>query len=105
MEAEKLRIMVNSFVVSQFSYFSLVWMLHDRSVYKKVTTIHERALRISYKDSCSNFEKLLLKANTLSIHHKNLQLLATEIFTTQKNLNPTFMNKIFDKKYVVAEIS
>ena len=35
-----------------------------------------------------------------SVHsqHNNLQLLATEIFKTQKNLNPGFMNRIFDKK-------
>ena len=72
-------------------------MFHDRSVNKKINKIHERALRISYKDSCSNFEELLLKANTVSIHHTNLQLLATEILKTQKNLNPSFMNKIFDE--------
>ena len=43
-------------------------------------------------------DTVLLKANTLSIHHKNLQLLATEIFKTQKNHNPSFMNKIFEEK-------
>ena len=32
----------------------------------------------------------------MSIHHRNLQLLATEIFKTQRNLNPNFMNKLFD---------
>ena len=73
-------------------------MFHDRSVNKKINKIHERALRISYKDSCSNFEELLLKANTVSIHLKNLQLLAIEIFKTQKNLNPHFMNKLFEEK-------
>ena len=85
---------MNAFVVSQFSYCPLVWMFHDRSVNKKINKIHEKALRISYKDSCSNFEESLLKANTVSIHHRNLQLLATEIFKTQRNLNPIFMNKI-----------
>ena len=59
-------------------------MFHDRSVNKKINKIHERALRIVYKDSCSNFEELLTKANTVSIHNKNLQLLATEIFKTHK---------------------
>ena len=83
-DVEKLTIVMNAFVVSQFSYCPLVWMFHDRSVNKKTNKIHERALRISYKDSCSSFEELLLKANTVSIHHKNLQLLATEIFETQK---------------------
>ena len=89
---------MNAFVVSQFSYCPLVWIFHDSSVSKKINKIHKRVLRISYKDSCSNFEELLMKANTVSIHHKNLQLLAIENFKTQKNLNPSFMNKIFEEK-------
>ena len=64
-----------------------------------VKHIHICIMFMSYKDSCSNFEELLLlKANTVSIHHKNLQLLATEIVKAQKNLNPSSMNKIFDEK-------
>ena len=41
---EKLRIMKNIFVMSQFGYCTLVWMFHDRSVHKKINKIHERAL-------------------------------------------------------------
>ena len=90
--------MMNAFVVSQLSNCPLVWMLHDRSVNKKISKIHERALRIAYIDSYSNFEEVWMKANTVSIHHKNLQLLATEIFKAQRNLNPGFMNNIFEEK-------
>ena len=39
--------------------------------------------------------KLLKKAESLSIHQRNLKLLATEIFKTQSNLNPSFMKQIF----------
>ena len=70
MDVEKLRVMMNAFVFSQFSYCSLVWMFQDRSVDNKMNKIHERALRIAYKDSCSTFEELLTKANTVTIHHK-----------------------------------
>ena len=73
-------------------------MFHDRPIKKKISIIHERALRIACKDSCSNFEELLMKANTVSSHHKNLQLIATEIFQTQRNLNPSFMNQVFVEK-------
>ena len=97
-DVEKLKVMMNAFIVSQFGYCPLVWMFHDRSVNKKINKIHERALRIAYEDSCSNFEKLLTKANSVTIHHKNLQLLATEIFKTQRHLNPNFMNQIFVEK-------
>ena len=97
-DVEKLRVVMNAFVVSQFSYCPLIWMCHDRSVNKKINKIHERATRIAYKDSCSNLEELLTKGNTVSIHHKNLQLLTTEIFKTQRNLNPSFINQVFVEK-------
>ena len=90
--------MMNTFIISHFRYCPLVWMLHDRSVNKKINKIHKRALRIAYKDSCSNFEELLTKANSVTIHHKDLRLLSTEIFKTQRNLNPSFMNQIFVEK-------
>ena len=34
-DVEKLRVMMNAFVVSQFSYYLLVWMFHDRWVNKQ----------------------------------------------------------------------
>ena len=95
---EKLRVMMNAFIISQFSYCLLVWMFHDRSVNEKINEIHERGLRIAYKDSCSNFEELLTKANSVTIHYKNVKLLSIEIFKTQRNLNPSFMNQIFVEK-------
>ena len=94
----KLRVMMNALLVSQFSYCPLVWTFHDRSVNKKMNKIHKRALRIAHKDSCSNFEVLLIKANKVSIQHRNLQLLPTEIFKAQRNLSPRFMNQIFVEK-------
>ena len=91
MNVEKMRIMMNTFVMSQFSYCTLIWMFHYRSVHKKINNIHERALRIVYKDSCPSLEGSLKKAESVSIHQRNLKLLATEIFKTQNNLNPNFM--------------
>ena len=35
---------------------------------------------IVYNDRLSTFEELLNKGNSLSVHHRNLQCLATEIF-------------------------
>ena len=92
---------MNAFIISKFSYCPLVWIFQDRSDNKKINKFHERALGIAYKDSCSNFEELMTKANSVTIHHKNLQLLATEIFKTQRNLNPSFMNQIFGERYSI----
>ena len=47
-----------------------------------------------------SFEDLLKKAESVSFHQINLKLLATEIFKTKSNLNPSFMKQIFVLKDV-----
>ena len=46
----------------------------------------------------SNFNQLLENDNSVTIHHKNIQALATEIYKTLNNLNPIFMKEIFSLK-------
>ena len=92
--------MMNTFVMSQFSYCTFIWMFHDRSVNKKIKKISERALRVAYKDMCTSFEDLLKKAESVSIHQRNLKLFATEVFKTQSNLTPSFRKQIFVRKDV-----
>ena len=64
----------------------------------KINRLHERALRIAYKDHASSFESLLEKDRSVTIHQKNVQLLMTEMFKTINNLNPSFMDEIFLKE-------
>ena len=51
-------------------------------------------------DSTSNFQELLSKRNSVSVHETNLQLLLTEIYKTIHNVNPTFMTQVFEEKDV-----
>ena len=75
-----------------------VWMLSERGLNNKINHLHEKALRIAYKDDVSDFKALLEKDNAVTIHVRNIQLLMTEIFKTQHSLNPTFMKEIFIPK-------
>ena len=75
-------------------------MFHDRNVNNKINKIHERALRIAFRDASSNFEELLIKAASVTIHQRNLQLLTTEIYKTKHDLNPKFMGEIFVEKNI-----
>ena len=100
MDKPQLELTMTSFVMSHFSYCPLVWMFHDRKSNNKINKIHERALRIIHKDSTSNFEELLIKSNSASVHQRNLQLLLTEIYKTVNNLNPSFMAEVFVTKDV-----
>ena len=85
---------MKAFVTSQFQYCPLVWMFHSRKVNHKINRIQERALRIVYKDYDLDFDELLTKDSSVTIHQRNLQLLATEIFKTVNALNPSFMKDI-----------
>ena len=92
----KRKILMKTFVITFFNYCPLVWMYCSRKNNKRINNIHERALRIAYNDFSSSFEQLLLKDNTVNIHTKNLQQLATEIYKTIHHENPNFMDEIFN---------
>ena len=49
----KKRILMNACFISQFSYFSLVWMFHSRTNNIKINRLNERCLRIVYNDKQS----------------------------------------------------
>ena len=79
MSLEKRRIVMKTFIESQFNYCPLIWMFHSRTINNKINRFHERALRIVYSDFKSSFEGLLMKGNSLSIHERNMQNLTIEI--------------------------
>ena len=66
---QKLRTLLKAFIESQFSYCPLVWMFHSRTLNNRINKLHERALRLVYKDSQLTFEQLLEKDNSFTIHH------------------------------------
>ena len=48
-----------------------------------------------YQDYASSFTELLVKDNSRTIHNRNIQLLATELFKVKNGFSPPFMNEIF----------
>ena len=95
MNFDQRRLIMKAFITSQFGYCPLVWMFHSRNLNNRINNIHERALRITYKDYNSTFQDLLEKDNSVTVHQRNLQVLATEIFKTKNGYNPPLMNEIF----------
>ena len=91
----KRKLLVQAFFNSLFASSPLVWMFHSREINNKINKLHNRALRIIYRDEISTFEELLKKDGSLTIHHRNLHLLATEIYKVHKGIAPIFMSQIF----------
>ena len=44
------RLIMNAFIFSQREYCPLVWMFHSRKLNSHISNIHERALRIVFRD-------------------------------------------------------
>ena len=56
---DKLKIIMKTFIQSQFNYGSLTWMFHSRILNNKINKLHERALRLVYKNENLTFQDLL----------------------------------------------
>ena len=89
------RTIMRAFINSQFGYCPLVWIFCSRNLNNRINRIHERALRTVYSDSISTFEELLNRDKSVTIHIRNLQALATEMFKVINGLTPEIMKKVF----------
>ena len=68
-------------------------MFHSRTLNNKINKLHERALRLVYKEHSLSFEEILRKDNSVIIHHRNLQKLAIEMYKLTNNI--TVMKTLF----------
>ena len=95
MELTKRRILMNAFFDSQFNYCLLIWMFHSRNLNNNINRLHERCFQVIYNDKTSSFEQLLENDNSVSMHHRNIQTLAIEMYKVTNGLSPEIMNELF----------
>ena len=69
MNLKQKRILMKTFVKSQFGYCPLIWMFHSRTVNSKINHLHKRSLRIVYNDYITLFEDLLKKDKSFKTHY------------------------------------
>ena len=91
----KLRLTMDAFFTSQFGYCPLVWIFHNRRRNNKINRLHEQILRIVYKDYKLSFAELLSEDKSFTVHHKNVQKLATEMYKIKNELCPKIMPDLF----------
>ena len=73
-------------------------MFHSRTSNTKRNRVHLRALRLVYKDYTSTFDELLERDQSFSIHHRNIQLLAMELYKNKHDLSHEVIKGIFDQR-------
>ena len=101
---DKLKIIMKTFIQSHCNYWPLIWMFHSRSVNNKINKLHERDLRLVHKDENLTFPELLEMDNSVSVHHKNLQRLAIEMYKTKDNISPKPMQTLFTEQLMSHDL-
>ena len=79
------RLLLKSFIESQVSYCPLIWMFCLRKMNMKINHIHVRALRLVYDDYITSFVDFIIK-DSVSIHHRNIEKIAIEMFKMKNNV-------------------
>ena len=95
MSFDKRRILLKTFITSQFNYCPLVWMCHSTGLNNRINNLHKRALMIVYQDKISDFETLLKNDESVTIHVGNLHYLVSEIYKVKNNIFPEIVREIF----------
>ena len=78
------RVLINSYIISNFNYCPLVWIFSTAKPLKK------RALRFLYNDYSISYEGLLEKSGKVKMNVNTLRNLCVEIYKTINKLNPEF---------------
>ena len=86
---EERKVLINSFILSNFNYCPLVWSLN------KVENLRKRALRFLHNDYSSSYEEIFKKSGKSTVNISNYCSLCNEIFKTLNDIKPSFIKDIF----------
>ena len=95
MPLNKWRLLMITFVESQFDYCPLIWMFHSTRQNNKISNVREKTLRILYSEYKSTFQELLAKDASFPVYHRNIQTLEIEIYKHIHGLSPAILGEVF----------
>ena len=70
LDQRKKVLLYKSMIKSQFNYCPLVWMFCSRQSNNLINKVHERGLRLTYRDETKDFQQILREQNKLTIHQR-----------------------------------
>ncbi len=98
------QIIYNIFILSNFNYCPIIWHFCGKTCTKRIEDIQERVLRFMFNDKTSTYSSLLEKNNYRTLHIRHIKEIASDVFKSLNNLNPTFMNKMFQMKDITYDL-
>ena len=92
---EQNKLIMPSFIKSQFSCCPVIWMFCSRASMSKLSNIHEKCLRLITNNYDSNFNGLLESSHEFKIHKTYINYLMIEVYKYLLGLSPELMTDIF----------
>ena len=93
-----------SFILSNFNFCPLIWHFCGILNSRKLEKIQERALRFVFIDYNSSYEKLLDKANLVTIYLLRLQKIAIEVYKATNGLGPKYIQELFTENSMEYDV-
>ena len=91
LDVNKAKILYHAFILS-------------KTANNTINRLHNRALRVLYRDYDASFEDLLRRSGELTIYCKNLQKLMLEIYKCINAACPSFMSEFFTPKDIQYDL-
>ena len=73
-------------------------MFCGRKIHARINLVHERVLKIVYRNTSLYFDQLLQINKSYNIHHENIQTLAIELYKVKNNLSNQMMQEFIEKR-------
>ena len=99
LDQRKKVLLYKSMIKSQIIYCPLVWMFCSRQSNNLINKVHERSLRLTYRDETKDFQQILTEQNEITIRRRNLQVLMTEVYKIVNSIAPPIMNSLFQFRF------
>ena len=93
---DKVKLLGNAFIDSQFNYAPLKWMFCHKPTYLKMQKIFHKSLKVIYQSDAS-YDDILQLSN---LHQRHLRFSLMEIYKSTGTLNPQFMLSYFKYRKV-----
>ncbi len=94
----------HTFISSNCNYCTIVWHFCGKVNTKKIEKIQQRALRFMFNDKKSSYSSLLETCGYNTLFIRRIKTIATQVFKSLYNLNPTFMNQMFEVKSISYDL-